>query len=77
MGDVFAIIAGGIFAILAGAFSLLGAVMNWEWFFRARKSAMIDRIFGRTGARIFYGILGGILAVGGIWFMIYGLINGL
>ncbi len=77
MDDKIVIILGSIFCIAAGAFSLLGAVMNWEWFFRARKSATIDKIFGRTGARIFYGILGGILVAGGIWFMIYGLINGL
>ncbi len=63
--------------MLAGGFSLMGAIKNWEWFFRARKSAMIDKIFGRTGARIFYGILGGIFVVGGIWFMINGLINGI
>ena len=68
-------IIGGLFGLLGGGFCLLGAILNWDWFFRARKSAIIDKLFGRTGARIFYAILGVILVVGGIWFAIYSLIS--
>lgn len=71
MKDMAAVIAGGIFLSLSGLFCILGAVLNWDWFFRARKSAMINKLFGRTGARIFYGILGTLFFIGGIWFILY------
>ncbi len=71
MDNMAAVIAGGLFLALTGLFCLLGALMNWDWFFRARKSAMINRLFGRKGARIFYGILGVLFFAGGIWFILY------
>lgn len=42
----------------AGAFTVLGAVMDWDWFMNSRRARFFVMIFGRTGARIFYGILG-------------------
>jgi hypothetical protein len=48
----------GVFAIGVGAFVLSAAFFDWEWFMTHRKAWLITTIFGRTGARIFYGVLG-------------------
>jgi hypothetical protein len=60
------------FIILAGLFSLAGAVYNWDWFMNARKARFIVSILGRSGARCLYGLLGvafimlGILSLTGV-----------
>jgi len=56
----------GILVILAGLFSILGAVMNWDWFIYSRKARFFVSILGRTGARVFYVILGVVLVGIGI-----------
>ncbi|EAZ92987.1 immunity 17 family protein [Crocosphaera chwakensis] len=48
----------GFFLILAGLFSLCGAIFNWNWYMNHRKARFIVKILGRAGARIFYGVLG-------------------
>jgi len=50
-----------IAVILIGLLSLLGAVLDWNWFIANRKVRIFVRLLGRTGARILYAILGGIL----------------
>lgn len=47
-----------ILFILAGTFSVLASVKNWDWYFNNRKAQPFVRIFGRTGARIFYTLIG-------------------
>ena len=48
-----------LFLIIAcGLFSLVCAVMNWDWFMNDRKARFMIKLIGRTGARIFYGVLG-------------------
>lgn len=47
--------------IAMGLFSLGGAIANWGWFFNSRRGRFFVGIFGETGARIFYGVLGLIL----------------
>ncbi|MBI3134314.1 MAG: hypothetical protein HYZ14_06510 [Bacteroidetes bacterium] len=44
-------IGGGIFVILASTY-------NWNFFFENRKARIFLALFGRTGARIFYIIVG-------------------
>ena len=57
----------GLIAVAAGIFSICGAVFNWDWFMTHRKAAFMVRIFGRSGARIFYGALGVFLLIlGGV-----------
>lgn len=56
----------GIFFVLAGLFSILGAVKNWEFFMNNRKAYIWVKLFGRNGARIFYGILGFVIAIIGL-----------
>lgn len=41
-----------------GAFSLVAALFNIEWFFATHGAAMFIKWFGRKGARIFYVFLG-------------------
>ena len=56
-----------VLVIAAGAFSLAGSILNWDWFFNNRRATVMVSIFGRMGARIFYGILGSALVLGGLF----------
>lgn len=53
----------GLFLVAAGLFSLCGAILNWDWYMNHRKARFFVRVFGREGARVFYGVLGLILIV--------------
>jgi len=50
-----------IISIAGGTFSILASIFNWDFFFNNRKAIIFMKMFGRTGSRIFYGILGGFL----------------
>ena len=63
-------IAVGLIIIACGAFSICGGVFGWEWFMNNYKAKPLVAIFGRKGARIFYGILGGFIIVLGVLAMI-------
>lgn len=52
--------------VACGAFAICGAAFNWDWFMNNRKAKIFIRIFGRTGTRYFYGLLGTGLIVFGI-----------
>ena len=56
----------GLIFVAGGAFSILGAICNWEWFMNARKAKFIVKVFTRNGARIFYGLLGLALVILGV-----------
>jgi immunity protein 17 of polymorphic toxin system len=56
----------GFLLVPAGAFSIAGAVLDWSWFFAARKARLITSILGRGGARIFYAAIGGALVGAGL-----------
>jgi len=57
----------GVFMCVAGgAFSVLGGVLNWNWFFAMSPATTVVRLIGRTGARIFYVLLGLFVIAGGI-----------
>ena len=48
-----------IVLILIGIFGIAGAGFNWDWFMESRKARFITKMFGgRTGARIFYLVIG-------------------
>ncbi|MGN1416446.1 MAG: Imm17 family immunity protein [Oscillospiraceae bacterium] len=51
---------------LCGLFSIAGAVFDWDFFFSNSKARVFVRLLGRTGARIFYGILGIAIIIMGI-----------
>ncbi len=48
----------GLLIVGAGLFSIAGAVCDWDFFINSRKARLFVSMFGRTGARIFYGVLG-------------------
>lgn len=54
------IIASVIFAIL-GALSIVAAIFNFEWFFSTENGKLVVKLFGRAGARLFYGVAGGLI----------------
>jgi small neutral amino acid transporter SnatA (MarC family) len=45
-------------SILGGVFSLMAAALDMEWFMTNYRAAVFVRILGRTGARLFYALLG-------------------
>ena len=50
----------------AGAFSLCGAAFDWDFFMNSRRARLFVRLFGRNGARVFYGLLGAAIVVLGV-----------
>lgn len=56
----------GWLLVVAGLFSIAGAVKDWDFFMNHHKAQFFIRLFGRQGTRIFYGILGTILSVLGL-----------
>lgn len=56
----------GIIVILVGLFTLGGAIGNWDWFMNNRRARFFVAILSRTGARIFYGILGALFVLLGL-----------
>ncbi len=58
--------------IIAGLFSLVSSIFNFDWYFNSRKASTFVNLLGRTGARIFYSILGLALITAGILFFIHG-----
>ncbi len=47
-----------ILFIIAGMFSVLASVKNWNWYFNNFRVQRLVRIFGRTGTRIVYTFIG-------------------
>lgn len=58
----------GLLAIAVGLFTVSGAGFDWEFFMNNHKARLVTSILGRTGARVFYGLLGTVLIVFGVLF---------
>jgi hypothetical protein len=56
----------GVFLIAAGLFGACGGVFAWPFFLAHRRARFVAAILGLTGARLFYGALGGALAGAGV-----------
>lgn len=57
----------GLILVGAGLFSIVGAVLNKDWFMDNRKARPLVKLFSRNGARVFYIALGvGIVVVGAL-----------
>ena len=59
--------------IACGLFSLVCAVMNWDWFMNHRKAKFMISLLGRTGARIFYSVLGLFICGAGVVLAVKGI----
>ena len=60
----------GIIFVLAGLFSAIGAIGNWDWFMESRKARIWIKLFGRRGARVFYIILRAVFIMLGVLFSV-------
>lgn len=49
----------GLLFIVIGLFAICGAGYDWDWFMNHRKTRFFVAVLTRTGARIFYALLGG------------------
>lgn len=55
-----------IFIFGAGIFSIVSSIFNFDFYFESRKASFFVSIFGRNGARVFYGMLGLFLIILGV-----------
>jgi len=56
---------GAILIILAGAFTVICAIGNWDWFMDSRKARFFTTLLTRNGARIMYSVIGlGLVTLG-------------
>jgi len=60
----------GLLFLAIGLFAICGAGYDWEWFMNHRKARFFVAVLTRTGARIFYALLGGGLATLGVLMML-------
>lgn len=56
----------GLLIVAAGIFCVSGAVFDWNFFMNSSKAWIFVKLFGRNGARVFYVLLGGFIAVLGV-----------
>ena len=56
----------GLFVIAIGAFVLTAVFKDWDWFLLNRRARLFVSLFGRSGARVFYAILGAVFLLGGV-----------
>ncbi|RHJ92142.1 immunity 17 family protein [Parabacteroides bouchesdurhonensis] len=60
-----------ILFIVLGAFSIIAAVFNLDWYFQTSGAATFVKRFGRGGARVFYVLLGLALIACGVAGFLY------
>ncbi|KPK77484.1 MAG: hypothetical protein AMJ79_03020 [Phycisphaerae bacterium SM23_30] len=60
----------GFFLIALGLFGLAGAAFNWNWFMQSRKARFLTTMMGRSGARVFYMLLGAFIVTMGILILV-------
>ena len=53
----------GFLMLCAGVFCLCAAAYDWDFFFENMRAQLFVRLFGRTGARVVYGLIGVLLVV--------------
>lgn len=46
------------FMMAVGLFMIYSSIVNLEWFFKQRRAQTMIKLMGRTGARIFYSLMG-------------------
>lgn len=57
----------GFLLIVTGLSSFLAALFDWDWWFESPKVRIFTRLFSRTGARFFYGVLGILCMIMAFW----------
>jgi len=64
----------GLIVTAVGLFSLAGGALNWTFFMENRKAKRMIALIGYAGARIFYCVLGAVIAIVGA-LMVVGVIR--
>ena len=54
---------GYLLLIAVGLLAVAGGLFNWDWYMTDRKAQFFVNILGRTGARVFYVLLGIVLII--------------
>ena len=54
---------GYLLLIAVGLLAVAGGLFNWDWYMTDRKAQFFVNILGRTGARVFYVLLGVVLII--------------
>ncbi len=52
-----------VLLVAFGVFSILGAYFEWNFFYTSKKMQRIIRLIGKSGAKIFYIVIGAILFI--------------
>jgi hypothetical protein len=55
----------GLLLVVGGLLLLTGGIYDWDLVMNSRRARPVVYVFGRIGARIFYGILGVIFFMAG------------
>lgn len=63
-------------ALVGGPFAIVGAALNWDFFFSDDRAQPFVDLLGRGGARVFYMLLGAALAGFGLWAIASGFFTG-
>jgi hypothetical protein len=56
----------GLLLAQVGLFAIAGGLFGWEWFMSNSKARAFLKLLGRGGARVFYCVLGLVVAVLGV-----------
>ena len=60
------------FLLVGGVFCLMGAWKDWDFFMDNRRARRLVDLMGRKGTRVFYGVIGALLTVGGVVMLVIG-----
>ena len=61
-----------IFAVIIGILTIICAANDYDWFMKSSKAEFFVKVFGRDGARVFYGFLGLFIIVCGVIAILFG-----
>jgi len=53
--------------VAIGVFTFVCAAFDFDWFMNHRKAKLFVNVMGRDGARVFYMVIGAVIAVGGFF----------
>ena len=57
----------GLLIVAAGVFTAASGLFDWEFVMNNRRARFVSAIMTRTGARVFYGVVGaGMIVVGAL-----------
>jgi drug/metabolite transporter superfamily protein YnfA len=58
---------GGLLVVAVGLFTFGGGYYQWPWFMNNRRARFVATMLSRTGARVFYMLMGALIALFGVF----------